>query len=583
MNRSAVLHIPMSQYAFAEAEDVFTIRIRAAKGDLDSCTLFYGDRACMQSPVVFAETEMKVCWQDKYYDYFEKTITSSPRRICYYFKLCKGEEWTFYYADAFHTELPDMVMEDGFVVEGRSEYYQYPYILREEILEEPEWFLNAVVYNIFPDSFADGYRSICNSKNKIVEIEGQKYRSKCGGTLLGILQNLDYIQGLGFNCIYLNPIFAAGEYHKYDIVDYYNIDPCMGTEEDFRRLTEEIHSRGMHIIIDGVFNHCSWYFPFFEDVIRNGEKSEYTDWFYDLQFPVKRPETEGETPEYACFAYEPKMPKLNTSNPKVQEYFANVGKYWIEKFHVDGWRLDVANEVDRNFWRNFRKAVKTANPKAVLIGEVWENSESWLKGDAFDSTMNYDFRKHCRDYFAMEKTSASEFAGGMTDMLLRYPIQISRGQLNLLDSHDVARFLSLCKGNKNKWMAAFAYLCMAPGVPSVFYGDEKLIEGVRENEYRSPMPWGKEEVEIEEFVKKVIRIRKDWIAPKDTWKVLEADDKQNFLVIERQGVHVIRAIFHMGEGFVNTEKYYESGSVLLALQTTGSMLGSNGVQIILVK
>ena len=167
-------------------------------------------------------------------------------------------------------------------------------------------------------------------------------------------------------------------------------------------------------------------------------------------------------------------------------------------------------------------------------------------------------------------------------MLLRYPIQISEGQLNLLDSHDVARFLSLCKGDKEKWMAAFAYLCMAPGVPSVFYGDEKLIEGVREDEYRSPMPWEKEEVEIEEFVKKVIRIRKDWIAPKDTWRVLERDDKQNFLVIERRGIHVVRAVFHMGEGFVNTEKYYKDGNVLLALNTTGSMLGRNGVQIILV-
>lgn len=582
MNRSAVLHIPMSQYAFAEAEDIFTVRIRVAKGDLDSCTLFYGDRACMQSPVVFTETEMKVCWQDELYDYFEKTITGSPKRICYYFRLCKGDEWAYYYADAFHTQLPDMVMEDGFVVEGRSEYYQYPYVLREEILKEPEWFLNAVVYNIFPDSFADDYRSVSNLGNEITGTDGQKYRSKRGGTINGILQNLDYIEDLGFNCLYLNPVFAAGEYHKYDIVDYYNIDPCMGTKEDFRKLTEEVHKRGMHIIIDGVFNHCSWHFPFFEDVILKGEKSEYADWFYDLRFPVERPKNQGEVPPYACFAYEPKMPKLNTSNQKVQEYFAQVGKYWIEQFHVDGWRLDVANEVDRNFWRTFRKAVKEANPEAVLIGEVWENAENWLKGDMFDSVMNYDFRKHCRDYFAMGRTAASGFADSMTDMLLRYPIQISRGQLNLLDSHDVARFLSLCSGDQGKWMAAFAYLCMAPGVPSVFYGDEKLIQGVKEDEYRSPMPWDKEKTETEAFVRKVIQIRKDWIAPTDAWKVLEKDDSRNLFVLERQGTHVIRAVFHMGEGFINTEEYYKDGNVLLALQTKGSMLGENGVQIILL-
>lgn len=583
MNKSAVLHIPMSQYAFAEAEDVFTIRIRAAKGDLDSCTLFYGDRACMQSPVSFEETAMKVCWQDEYYDYFEKTITPSPKRVCYYFLLAKGQEKIYYYADAFHKELPDVVMPDGFVLEGRSEYYQYPYILREEILKVPEWFLHAVVYNIFPDSFADGKQTLSNSGEKTIEMDGKKFRSKCGGTIEGIRQNLDYIQGLGFNCIYLNPIFAAGEYHKYDIVDYFAIDPCMGTKEQFLELTEEIHRRGMHIIIDGVFNHCSWYSPFFDDVVQKGEMSEYVDWFYDLKFPVKRPTQPEEVPDYACFAYEPKMPKLNTSNPKVQEYFAKVGRYWIEEFHVDGWRLDVANEVDKNFWRSFRKAVKEANPEAVLIGEVWENAECWLRGDTFDSTMNYDFRKHCRDYFASGKNTVEAFTGAMTDMLLRYPTQIVRGQLNLLDSHDVARFLSLCGGDVKKWMAAFVYLFMSPGVPSVFYGDEKLIQGVREDEYRHPMPWDNDDDNAEEFVQKVIQIRKDWIEPWAAWKIVKKDKKNNLLVFERQGSHIIRVIIHMGEGFVDTEEYYRDGKVLLTLESVGTMLGENGVQIVLLK
>lgn len=582
MNRSAVLHIPMSQYAFAKAEDVFTIRIRTAKGDLDSCTLFYGDRACMQSPVVFLQTDMKVCWQDEYYDYYETTITPSPKRICYYFKLVKETEWIYYYADAFHSQLPDMVLEDGFVLEGRSEYYQYPYILREEILKEPDWFLHAVVYNIFPDSFANGYRSL-DGKGKVYERkDGVRCYSKCGGTIEGIRLNLDYIEGLGFNCIYLNPVFTAGEYHKYDILDYFHIDPCMGTDEEFKRLTEEIHKRGMHIIIDGVFNHCSWYFPYFEDVVKKGKESEYADWFYDLQFPVTRPEKQGEMPSYNCFAYEPKMPKLNTSNPDVQEYFAKVGKYWIEEFHVDGWRLDVANEVDRNFWRTFRKAVKEANPQAVLIGEVWENSECWLRGDIFDSTMNYDFRKHCRDYFALGKTTAAGFAGAMTDMFLRYPIQISQGQLNLLDSHDVARFLSLCGGDIERWKMAFVCLCMSPGVPSVFYGDEKEIEGVKEDEYRSPMPWEKEETETAEFVKRVIQIRKKYISPTDSWEILVRDEKQNLFVFERQGHHTIRVILHMGEETADVSAYCRDDEVLFALHARDKKLERNGALILYI-
>lgn len=581
MNKSAILHIPMSQYAFAQAEGVFTIRLRAAKGDLDSCALYYGDRACMQSPVVFQKREMERKWQDTQFDYFETTIADAPVRLCYYFKLCKGEEWTYYYADAFHTDLPDVVMEDGFVIEGRSEYYQYPYAMREEIIKEPEWFLNAVVYNIFPDSFASDEKSIVRSGREIKNENGQYCRSKQGGTIDGIRKNLDYIQNMGFDCIYLNPVFTAGEYHKYDILDYFDIDPCMGTKEEFKKLVDEIHERNMHIIIDGVFNHCSWYFPYFDDVVRKGKQSEYVDWFYNLTFPLERPR-EGSMPEYACFAYEPKMPKLNTSNPKVQEYFANVGKYWIEEFHVDGWRLDVANEIDRNFWRTFRTAVKAANPEAVLIGEVWENSENWLKGDAFDSTMNYDFRKHSRDYFAMEKHTASGFADAMTDMFLRYPTQISLGQLNLLDSHDVARFLSLCCGNREKWMAAFAYLCFAPGVPSVFYGDEKGVEGVREDEYRSPMPWERCEEDMEVFVKKCIQIRKDWIAPQDAWNVVIADDDRDFLIFDRRGRHTVRLLLHMGDGFIDTENYCREGNVLLSIGEEGSQLGRYGIQIILV-
>lgn len=580
MNKSAILHIPMSQYAFALEEGTFTIRLRAKKGDLDHCLLYYGDRACIQSPVVFTKTEMERRWQDTEFDYFEKTITEAPVRLCYYFILQKGNEQIYYYADAFHEKLPDMIREDGFVIEGRSEYYQYPYAMREEIIKEPEWFLNAVVYNIFPDSFASDYRFLCKEGKTLTDKNGKKCSSKLGGTIEGIRKNLDYIQDLGATCIYLNPVFQAGEYHKYDITDYYEIDPCMGSKEEFKKLVDEIHERGMHVIIDGVFNHCSWYFPYFDDVIQKGKDSEYVDWFYDLTFPVERPK-DGNKPDYACFAYEPCMPKLNTANQKVQEYFADVGKYWIKQFGVDGWRLDVANEIDRNFWRKFRTAIKEAKPDAVLIGEVWENAETWLRGDAFDSVMNYDFRKHCREYFAAEKYTASDFAGAMTDMFLRYPKQISLGQLNLLDSHDVARFLSLCDGNREKWMAAFAYLCISPGVPSIFYGDEKGMEGIREEEYRSPMLWEEKE-EITSFVKKCIRIRKDWIAPQDEWHIVLAEDEKNFLVFERRGNHTIRLLLHMGEGFVDTDRYCKDGNVLLSAGTTGSLLGRYGIQIVLL-
>lgn len=579
MNKSAVLHIPMSRFAFALSEDCFVIRLRAGKGDLDRCTLFYGDRACVASPVRFTPVVMEKRYEDELFDFYEMTLRNCPRRICYYFQLEQGDEKIYYYADAFYEELPDLIMEDGFVIEGRSEYYQYPYILRSEVVKLPEWFTHAVVYNIFPDSFADGRRSLTGAGKEITHADDTVRRSCLGGTIRGITENLDYICGLGFNCLYLNPIFGAGEYHKYDIVDYYHIDPCMGTDEDFLELTEAVHERGMHIIIDGVFNHCSWFFPQFEDVVQKGEASAYKDWFYELTYPVVRPETEGPEPGYACFAYERKMPKLNTANPEVQDYFAKVGRYWIEKFHVDGWRLDVANEVDKNFWRKFRGAVRAADPGAVLIGEVWENAEVWLRGDMFDSVMNYDFRKHCRDFFALQKVTVEDFAWRMTDMFLRYPAQVSRGQLNLLDSHDVSRFYSLCGEDYDCFQAAFLYLCMAPGVPSVFYGDEKKIAGIREAEYRSAMPWQQHCEAEEEFVRKVIGIRKEWVGPDDDYRVLQADKENNLLVFERIGRHRIRVLIHMGDVPANVEEYLAGGSILLQKgveeSETGQEAGGN--------
>lgn len=168
------------------------------------------------------------------------------------------------------------------------------------------------------------------------------------------------------------------------------------------------------------------------------------------------------------------MPKLNTSNLQVQEYFCKVCRYWIEKYDIDGWRLDVANEVDHEFWRTFRKTAKSAKPDSFLIGEVWESAPTWLNGDQFDSTMNYDFRKNCRDFFALNKLDARAFDGRVTAMRMRYGKNVTLGQLNLLDSHDVPRFLSLCAGDIRKLKLAVIFQITFIGILH-FYGDEKVL------------------------------------------------------------------------------------------------------------
>lgn len=496
MNLSAIKHVPMSADAHGISEWEVVFRLRCGRGDLGACTLYYADRACRQTPVLFSATPMKVTAQDEWFDYYEVILQSPYKRICYYFELDDGLEKLLYYGDFFA----------GGRVDDRSEYYQLPFNHRADIAAVPEWAADAVIYNIFPDSFASARRAISGQPGEC-RWNGQATRGKLGGTINGITENLDYIKGLGCNCIYINPVFAAGEYHKYDLLDYFHIDPCFGTDEDFRRLVDACHSRGLRVIIDGVFNHVGWHFFAFEDVVEKGGDSAYKDWFYGLEFPVRRPESGDEYPKYECFGYERMMPKINTENPEVTEYFCRVGRHWLREFDIDGWRLDVASEINDAFWRQFREAVKAVKPDCLLIGEVWESAPHWLNGDMFDSTMNYDFRKHCRRFFAERSIDAAQFDGRVTNMRVRYKLPMLYAQLNLLDSHDVSRFLSLCQGDLASMKLAVLFQMTFIGIPSVFYGDEKGIDGLLEEEYRHPMPWGQEDGGLEQFYRNAAGLR----------------------------------------------------------------------------
>ena len=496
MEKSAILHIPMSHYAYGVDEEHVTIRLRAKREDLKSCDLYFGDRSCRQTPVIFTKAPMQLKHRTSLYDFFEVTLEKPYKRLCYYFLISDGTEELYYYGDCFCKET----------VDDRSEYFQLPFNHRADIVNPPKWASHAMIYNIFPDSFATGRRMISEKPTEL-EWEGQKTTGKLGGTLRGIIENVDYLEELGVNAIYINPIFAAGEYHKYDLLDYYHIDPCFGTNEEFALLVDVYHTHGIKVIIDGVFNHCGWKFFAFEDVVQNGEASKYKDWFYGLQYPVVRPEDPEAYPNYDCFGYERMMPKLNLDNPETANYFIEVGRYWIREFHIDGWRLDVASEINDGFWRAFHKAVKEENPEAILIGEVWESAGHWLDGTIFDSTMNYDFRKHCRRFFAERTIDAMEFTDRVTDMLMRYREQTVYAQLNVLDSHDVSRFLSVCHEDEKLYALALVFQMTFPGMPSVFYGDEQGITGILEKDYRHPMIWDKRNP-LFSFFQKLLSLRK---------------------------------------------------------------------------
>ena len=486
----------MSEYAHAVDETHYIFRLRSAQNDLSNCTFYYADRAEMAPELTFFKAPMDKVRSDKYYDYYEIRLETGFQRVAYYFELDDGDEKSYYYGDCF-SKTPDA---------ERYEYFQLPFNLRSDRVVIPQWAKDAIVYNIFPDSFANGKRRM-ESSSTCATYHGEECRSLHGGTIKGIEDNLDYIKELGCNCIYLNPFFVASSYHKYDLIDYFHVDPTRGTDDDFKSLVKTAHDMGMRVIVDGVFNHVCWRHLFFKDVLEKGKESEYYDYFYEMPekpaFPKK-----GKAPDYICFAYVPEMPKTNTANPGLRNYFCSVGAHWVKEFDVDGWRLDVANEVDDQFLRAFRTAVKKEKADALVIGEVWENANHYINGNMMDSAMNYDFRRFCGQFFAKGNIDAAEFDARVTNLLVRYPRQATYAQLNLLDSHDVSRFLTVCRGDIDKMELAVLFQMTFVGMPSIFYGDEKGLLGQSEPEYRRPMEFDADSP-LEDVYRKLIAVRKE--------------------------------------------------------------------------
>lgn len=492
MNPATIFHRPMSEYAFALDDTHYIFRLRTGKGEAESVRFYYADRAVMTPKLQFAPLPMEKFRTDRYFDWYEIRLETRFERIAYYFELQNGVETLFYYGDCYEMAGTPT----------RADYFQLPFNHRADRFAAPAWTRDAVVYNIFPDSFAAGKRLAPNGA------------PPCrGGTVRGVTENLDYIASLGFNCIYLNPIFAARSYHRYDTLDYYRIDPHMGAEDDLRDLVRRAHALGIRVILDGVFNHVSSDHPFFRDVLEKGRASRYYSCFYALPETPRLPAA-GELPGYTCFSYVADMPKTNTADPFLRQYFCDVGAYWVRKFDVDGWRLDVANELDDGFLRAFRASVKAAKSDALIVGEVWENAAHYLGGDMLDSAMNYDFRRYCRRFFAEQTVDAETFDTNVSTLLLRYNENALFAQLNLLDSHDVSRFLSLCGGKTERMELAVLLQMTFPGMPCVFYGDEKGLCGESEPEYRRPMAWDASSP-LEEVYRRMIVLRKTHPALRD--------------------------------------------------------------------
>ncbi|VTR61326.1 periplasmic alpha-amylase [Actinobacillus pleuropneumoniae] len=344
-----------------------------------------------------------------------------------------------------------------------------------------------------------------------------------GGDLQGVIDHLDHLSELGVNAIYFTPLFTATTNHKYDTEDYMEIDPQFGDKDTLKKLVDLCHARGIRVLLDAVFNHSGRTFAPFVDVQKNGLNSKYKDWFYVRSLPL---EVVDGIPTYDTFAFEPLMPKLNTENPEVRAYLLKAAEYWIKETGIDGWRLDVANEVGHSFWREFRQVVKKANPDAYILGEVWHESSIWLEGDQFDAVMNYPFTNAVLDFFINRTADAEKFSFMLGKQLAGYPRQASEVMFNLLDSHDTARLLTQANGDKRLMKLAAMFQFTYFGTPCIYYGDEIGMDGGHDPGCRKCMEWdeSKHDKDLFHFYQTLIKLRKEHSALRTgSFKFLKAE------------------------------------------------------------
>ncbi|MUK89001.1 alpha-glycosidase [Ornithinibacillus sp. L9] len=524
MLKEAIYHRPKNNFAYAYDKNTLHIVLQTKKDDVESVSLIFGDPYDWENEKWQTQTiEMTLSGSTALHDYWFISVKPEFRRMRYAFQCSDKVETIFYTEGGIFPTKPSEI----------SNYFCFPYLNSADVFMVPSWVKDTVWYQIFPERFANGDSNLDPDGTLEWGSTDPSPTNFFGGDFQGVIDHLDHLVELGIGGIYFTPIFKAYSNHKYDTIDYMEIDPQFGDKETFRSLVQECHKRGIRVMLDAVFNHSGYYFPPFQDVLKNGEESIYKDWFHIWDYPVI---TEPR-PNFDTFAFVGSMPKLNTENPEVKEYLLNVARYWIEEFDIDGWRLDVANEVDHAFWREFRHVVKTAKKDAYILGEIWHDSMPWLQGDQFDAVMNYPFTNGAIEYFAKDNLSAESFASSITNVLHMYPKHVNEVAFNLLDSHDTPRILTLANGNKDRVKLLYLFQLSFIGSPCIYYGDEIGMAGGQDPGCRACMEWDEknQDRELFTFVKTLIDLRKTEpiFGNHADFRLIEANHEQNYIIYEK--------------------------------------------------
>jgi cyclomaltodextrinase / maltogenic alpha-amylase / neopullulanase len=530
-------------------------KARTHINDLEDVLLMIDDQAF----------DMQMLSYDNSYEYYRYNYELLPEQNEF--------DYAFIYRDGEETWY---MTHNGFSKEKYVFYYSPDVI---EPFFTPDWVKDGIVYQIFPERFANGdksndpdfsewyYEGVKEppERGKLLpkytpyyhliedwyDVEGltkspyhapdqdgyqPEYNSFYGGDISGIHQNLKYLIELGVTIIYFNPLFQAKSNHKYDAADYMKIDPHFGTNAEFKDFVADCHKNGIRVILDVAFNHTGETFWAFQDIAENCEASPYWDWYEWKKCPLPESGNYNPSDYYECWWGFGEMPNLNfdlkLANPEensikdisqaqpnwdVVNYVLDVAEFWISEMDLDGFRLDVPNEVPFWFWKLFREKVKSLKPDAWLVGEIWSNAIDWVNNDYFDSVMNYAyFKDPVQRFFNMRQSSAQTFDRDLKPGRLNYPTQSAQTMMNLIDSHDTFRYLETAGGDISTLRMAALFQMTYVGAPHIWYGDEIAMMGKHDPDCRRPFYWKfrsePERVNLLNYYRRLIQIRKDNIA-----------------------------------------------------------------------
>lgn len=518
MNKLALWHQAKSEYSYAYDQKTLHLVLRTAKNDIDKVEIIFGDpfswigdqkgRPAWKHEVLI----MHKRYQSDDFDFYFIEVKPPYLRTKYAFIL-HDQEKIYLFGSKRTREIKDK--DELYEQFDLSEYYNYPYLNHEDLHHTPSWVKDTIWYQIFPDRFYSFEKKSNLTWGNLPVSNNQIY----GGDLKGITEKLDYLKNLGISGIYFTPIFEAPTAHKYDTTNYFKIDPQFGTNEDFKILVEKAHERGIKVMLDGVFNHSGYDHPFFQDVILHGEHSMYKDCFFIDKFPVinfplnpsgKPTNYHGIELNLKTFAFTPHMPKWNTSHPITAKHLLDCITYWIKEYDIDGWRLDVSNEISHDFLRQIKKASREAKKETFILGENWDSSIPWLHGDQLDSVMNYELSHPLWKYLE-HKIDLKTFKNMVINYLATTPKNVIENMFNLVGSHDTVRIKKRLKDDMRRMKLSYLFMFLSAGAPNIYYGDEIGMTGEHDPDNRRCMIWDEKNMDLDfyQFTKTLIQLRKN--------------------------------------------------------------------------